>query len=57
LQASYSSGETIVAELIVVGFKDMTRADEVIPQLQEMQGEGLTQLADWARDSSPRWQD
>jgi uncharacterized membrane protein len=36
-------------ELIVLGFKDTTKADEVIPQLQAMQGEGLIQLADWAR--------
>jgi uncharacterized membrane protein len=36
-------------ELIVLGFKDTTKADEVVPQLQAMQGEGLIQLADWAR--------
>jgi uncharacterized membrane protein len=38
-----------MAELIVLGFKDTTKADEVVPQLQTMQGEGLIQLADWAR--------
>jgi uncharacterized membrane protein len=38
-----------VAELIVLGFKDMSKADEVVPQLQAMQGEGLIQLVDWAR--------
>jgi uncharacterized membrane protein len=36
-------------EIIVLGFKDMARADEVVPQLQSMQGEGIIQLADWAR--------
>jgi len=38
-----------MAELIVLGFKDMTRADEVVPELQAMHGEGLIELADWAR--------
>jgi uncharacterized membrane protein len=38
-----------MAELIVLGFKDTTKADEVVPQLQEMQSEGLIQLGDWAR--------
>jgi uncharacterized membrane protein len=38
-----------VAELIVLGFKDTTTADEVVPQLQELQTEALIQLADWAR--------
>jgi uncharacterized membrane protein len=38
-----------MAELIVLGFKGTTKADDVVPQLQAMQGEGLIQLADWAR--------
>jgi uncharacterized membrane protein len=40
---------TKAAELIVLGFKDATKADEAVPQLQAIQGEGLIQLADWAR--------
>ena len=38
-----------MAELMVLGFKDMTTADQVIPELQAMQSEGIMQLADWAR--------
>jgi uncharacterized membrane protein len=38
-----------MAELMVLGFKDMTRADEVVPELQAMQSENIIQLADWAR--------
>jgi uncharacterized membrane protein len=38
-----------VPELAVLGFKDMTTADEVVPQMEAMQREGLIQLADWAR--------
>jgi len=38
-----------VAELAVLGFKDTTTADEVIPELQALQREGLLQLEDWAR--------
>jgi uncharacterized membrane protein len=38
-----------MAELVVLGFKDMTTADQVVPELQTMQGEGILQLADWAR--------
>jgi uncharacterized membrane protein len=38
-----------VPEIIVLGFKDMSRADEVVPQIQKMQGEGLIELADLVR--------
>jgi len=38
-----------MAELIVLSFKDTNRADQVIPEIERMQGEGLIQLADWAR--------
>jgi uncharacterized membrane protein len=38
-----------MAELIVLGFKETTTADEVVPQLEVLQSEGLIQLADWAR--------
>ncbi len=38
-----------MAEIVVLGFKDMTTADEAIAELQRMQGEGLITLADWAR--------
>jgi uncharacterized membrane protein len=38
-----------MAELVVLGFKDMTTADQVVPELQAMQSEGIMQLADWAR--------
>jgi uncharacterized membrane protein len=38
-----------VAELIVLGFKQMGTADEVVPELQQLQSEGLIELADWAR--------
>jgi uncharacterized membrane protein len=39
----------VVAELIVLGFKNQSTADEVVPQLQTMQAEGILSLADWAR--------
>jgi uncharacterized membrane protein len=38
-----------VPELIVLGFKDTAKADQVIPELENMQREGLLDLADWAR--------
>jgi uncharacterized membrane protein len=38
-----------VAELIVLGFKETTKADEVVPLLPVLRGEGLLQLEDWAR--------
>src|SRR6185437_4112047 len=41
--------ESIVAELIVLGFKDPDRADQVVPDIQAMQSEGLIDVADWAR--------
>jgi len=39
----------IVAELIVLGFKDMTTADEAVIELDQMQKEALISIADWAR--------
>jgi len=38
-----------VPELVVLGFEEMTKADEVVPQIEAMQREGLLDLADWAR--------
>jgi len=38
-----------VPELIVLGFKNTTTADEVIPEVEAIQREQLLQLADWAR--------
>jgi uncharacterized membrane protein len=38
-----------VAELIVLGFKDMTTADEAVNELDQMQKESLISVADWAR--------
>jgi len=38
-----------MAELIVLGFKDETSADAVIPELERMGTEGLLDLDDWAR--------
>jgi uncharacterized membrane protein len=35
--------------LAVLGFKDTTTADQVVPELEALQREGLIQLADWAR--------
>jgi uncharacterized membrane protein len=35
--------------LAVLGFKDMTTADQVVPELEGLQREGLIQLVDWAR--------
>ena len=36
-------------ELVVLGFDKMETADTVVPELQQMQREGLLDLADWAR--------
>ena len=36
-------------ELVVLGFKEMEKADQVVPELEAMQREGLLDLADWAR--------
>ena len=38
-----------MSELIVLGFKDRATADNVVPELQTLQSEGLLQLSDWAR--------
>jgi uncharacterized membrane protein len=38
-----------VAELVVLGFKSVSTADEVVPQMQTLQAEGLINLVDWAR--------
>jgi uncharacterized membrane protein len=38
-----------MADLIVVGFKNMATADEAVKELEQMQREGLITLADWAR--------
>ena len=38
-----------MAELIVLGFTDPDRADQVVPEVMAMQREGLMDLADWAR--------
>jgi uncharacterized membrane protein len=38
-----------MAELIVLGFKDTATADQVVPELQALQRDGLIELADWAR--------
>jgi uncharacterized membrane protein len=38
-----------MAEIVVLGFKDMSTADEAIVDLQRMQSEGLINLVDWAR--------
>jgi uncharacterized membrane protein len=38
-----------VPELAVLGFKDTTTADQVIPEVEALQREGLLQLVDWAR--------
>jgi uncharacterized membrane protein len=38
-----------VSELIVLGFNDTATADNVVPELQTLQQEGLVELADWAR--------
>jgi uncharacterized membrane protein len=38
-----------VPELVVLGFKEMEKADQVVPELEAMQREGLLDLADWAR--------
>jgi uncharacterized membrane protein len=38
-----------MADLIVLGFKDTNKADEVIPQVQAMISESYIEVADWAR--------
>jgi uncharacterized membrane protein len=38
-----------MAEIVVLGFKDVTTADQAIEDLQRMQSEGLINLIDWAR--------
>jgi uncharacterized membrane protein len=38
-----------VAELVVLGFKDMSTADEAVIELEQMQKEALISVADWAR--------
>ena len=38
-----------MSEIVVLGFKDMTTADEAAEELQRMQSEGLISLSDWAR--------
>jgi len=41
--------EEPVAELVVLGFKDMTTADQAVTELEQMQKEALISIADWAR--------
>jgi len=43
------SSRCIVAELIVLGFKDMATADQAVIELEQMQKESLISVADWAR--------
>jgi uncharacterized membrane protein len=38
-----------VAELVVLGFKNITTADEAVTELEQMQKEALISIADWAR--------
>jgi len=38
-----------LSEIVVLGFDDMTTADEAADELQRMQSEGLISLSDWAR--------
>jgi uncharacterized membrane protein len=38
-----------VAELIVLGFKEMGTADEAVIELEQMQKEALISVSDWAR--------
>jgi uncharacterized membrane protein len=38
-----------MSELIVLGFNDAVTADNVVPEIQKLQSEGLLELADWAR--------
>ena len=38
-----------MAELVVLGFKDMTTADQAVTELEQMQKEALISIADWAR--------
>jgi uncharacterized membrane protein len=38
-----------MAELVVLGFKDMVTADEAVKELEMMQSENLIALGDWAR--------
>jgi uncharacterized membrane protein len=36
-------------EIVVLGFSDVSQADQVIPELQKLHTEALIDLADWAR--------
>jgi uncharacterized membrane protein len=38
-----------MSEIVVLGFDDVTAADEAGDELQRMQSEGLISLSDWAR--------
>jgi uncharacterized membrane protein len=38
-----------VPEMVVLGFKDTTTADEAVKELEQMQREALISIADWAR--------
>ena len=38
-----------MAEIVVLGFKDMVTADQASTELESMQREGLITLTDWAR--------
>src|SRR4051794_39557287 len=38
-----------MADLIVIGFKNESLADEVVPHLEHLHSENLLELADWAR--------
>jgi uncharacterized membrane protein len=38
-----------MSELIVLGFSDAAAADNVVPEIQKLQSEGLLELGDWAR--------
>ena len=38
-----------MSELIVLGFSDAATADNVVPEIQKLQSEGLLELGDWAR--------
>jgi len=38
-----------MAELVVLGFKDMTTADAAIAEIENLQREALLSIADWAR--------
>jgi uncharacterized membrane protein len=47
--ATAHDGGGVVADLVVLGFKDMTAADDAITEIEQMQREGLITIADWAR--------